>query len=301
MKKILTALVLFAASCSVTEASSWITTLLSLKNANYVADSAGTITMDGYTFTLHETRSATTAIYQVHIGEFAQKEAESIGFCRFDIIDAALNDSRITEPLIRYDLRDTSLEAYSAPKLTAGQVLAVPQKVTDERFLRTVRNITHRALQANGADIATIRDPNANFFYMPGLVAADGLNIYFEDVKTLKNGGNDIPPSYYRDSQWKFVSAPNFKGGVYQKVTLARKDPNEGFPPDTFYDSDPARPLLTEMGTENKFIGVQHKSDGLYFFYPDAIPDNHFKNAADVVFTGHSVKVSRPLNAGDVI
>ena len=64
---------------------------------------------------------------------------------------------------------------------------------------------------------------------------------------------------------------------------------------------DANRPLRDDGTLEEKFIGVQKRSDGLYFFYPNAGADSFFSTAEDVVFTGYAVRVSRPLNVNDVI
>ncbi|MGL5721295.1 MAG: hypothetical protein ACRCY4_02715 [Brevinema sp.] len=307
MKSIIFLMSFFLVSCSATEASSsWIANLLNVKNANFVADNSGVITMDGFTYTIAEVRSPFSAIYNVFLGEFANRETAPFGFVRFDINSRALNDTLVQNPLSISEVATTIADAISAPALTGVQITSVPRSVIDARFLRTLANLSYRAFMTNGpsagSEFNVINDTgNSEYSYLVGISSTDGRDLFFQDVALRKLGIPLVFDGYFREAQWQFVEALNDTQAIYQRVEIEKFDPGDAEiftnpdDPDYLFPQRAADPAVLE----DIFIGVEKRSDSLYFYYPSAT--TFYTTSTAVSFSsGLPVKVGRPLTQADV-
>ncbi|MGL5254337.1 MAG: hypothetical protein ACRC9L_05035 [Brevinema sp.] len=304
MKSSFFLVIFFLVSCSAVEASSsWITNLLNLNNTNFVVDNSGVITMDGFTYTIAEVRTSFSAIYNVFVGEFGNREANSIGFVRFDINPEALSDPRILRPLSVSEIAPSVAAATTAPTIGSSQITTVPEFVLVARFLRSIENLTYRELLTNGPsagwEIGIVTDTEALINYIQGVVTTDGYDIFFQEVATRNNGLNTIFNGFYQTAHWKFVSPRNDTQGVYQLVEIEKFVPDSPFyenddPDYPFPQASAADPVLKDI-----YVGVEKRSDGLYFYYPS---ESTFYTSAESVdfLSGIAVRVARQLRMDEI-
>ena len=304
MKSILFFMSLFLVSCSTTEATtSWIANLLGVKNANYLADSSGVITMDGFTYTIAEVLGPYSAVYNVYLGEFSNRERAPFGFVRVELNSEALSDPLILKPLSVSTVTSSIEEAKSAVLLTSSQITTVPSAVINARFKSTVANLSYRELETNGANVGegfnVQRDDDAAVAYIKGVVTTDGQNIFFQDVAfRMTDDNKKVFSGYYLTNQWTFVRAINDTQAVYQQVSLTK------FTPDTeFYFNDagefPRRATQDPPVGPNIYIGVEKRGDALYFHYPS--PFVFYDSEDSVTFSsGYSIKVGRPITQAEI-